>query len=218
MNHDQFAAAIVDQYSAFSNALIADYLVKRQTGDGISRAGRFRIDGLVAVARFVDRAFSTTAEYVSPFEVTMPINGRDHPLLNTLRNVAIKNVNDLIGMLISGDSDAMMFSRNAGSIGKLLKNRIEKPQLKIADRRGAKWAAERFVLANARKYAYDIYINDAIDKIGVDLIQVFYPDATHANNGLILSVSGKSATYPALALARSTIFHPYSTASVRAYV
>ncbi len=215
MDYDRYASSLRAEYEAFGGALISDYLKHTSTGRGLDAVGEFRQAGLGLVSRFVARAVSLTNDYLAPMGSGSFTDARDQPFLNALRQIAIKNLNDLIVRLMGGGArQANALTRPAGAVGLLLQKKLAKPELLAADRAGRKWPAEKLVAVLARDFAYQTYLDAEIERFdeeGVETVQVVYPDATHKNHGLSMRLDD-------VAPVRKSIFHPNSQARLVPYV
>lgn len=218
MNYDHYAAQARAEYEVFSHALIADYLAHSNAGGDLHAVGTFRASGLAIVARFVDRAKELTNLYLAPMGGGGLRDARDHPYLNTLRQIAIKNLNDLIVRLMGGGNRlADTLTRPAGAIGILLQRKLAKPakpELVAVDRSGRRWPADKLVAVLTRDFAYQAYLDAEIERFdleGVEMVTVVYPDPTHAQHGLVMRLDE-------VGLVRKSIFHPNSQARLVPHV
>lgn len=215
MNYDLYASQARAEYESFSHALIADYLAHSTAGRGLHAVGTFRASGLALVTRFVDRAKDLTNDYLAAQGGGGFRDAREQPYLNALRQIAIKNLNDLIVRLMGGTNRlADTLTRPAGAIGILLQQKLAKPELVANDKSGRKWPADKLVAVMTRDFAYQAYLDAEIERFdeeGVEMVMVAYPDSTHAQHGLAMRLEEVS-------LVRKSIFHPNSQARLVPYV
>jgi hypothetical protein len=215
MNYDLYASQARAEYESFAHALIADYLSHSAAGRDLHAVGTFRMSGLALVARFVGRATALTNDYLAPLGGGGFRDAREHPYLNALRQLAIKNLNDLIVRLMGGSNRlADTLTRPAGAIGLLLQQRLAKPELVALDKSGRRWPADKLVAVMTRDFAYQAYLDAEIELFkgeGVETVMVVYPDSTHNQHGRAMRLDD-------VGLVRKSIFHPNSQARLVPYV
>lgn len=212
MIYDQYGAAISAEFEMFTGALKLLYLQTSRASAGMESAHGFRMLGLAEVVRFMQRATGLTDNYLSNFGSGV-VNDRDTPVLNTLRGIAIKNVNDLsVDMMAPASRVADLLTRPAGAVGLLLQKRLTDPQFTAIDKSGRKWQAALLVKTVARDFAYQAYIDFQAAQIiasGANAAEVVWMDPTPAGYGTIVLLAD-------LARARARYFHPNATAQLRA--
>lgn len=215
MDFNLYTSLARAEYASFSNALIADYLAHSNGGRDLHAVGTFRASGLAIVTRFVDRAKELTNNYLAPQGGGGFRDAREHPYLNALRQIAIKNLNDLIVRLMGGSNRlADTLTRPAGAIGILLQQKLAKPELVALDKSGRRWPADKLVAVLTRDFAYQAYLDAEIERMdeeGVEMVMVAYPDSTHAQHGLVMRLDE-------VGLVRKSIFHPNSQARLVPHV
>jgi hypothetical protein len=216
MEYDRFASSLRADYAGFAANLVARYLAAAAAGRGIEAVSGFRVQGLADISALLGRAIARTNDYLAPLGAATITDAREKPFLNQLRQIALKNLNDLIVKLMGGAGRmADVFNRPAGAVGLLLQKKLEAPpRLLVRDRAGRAWQAETFVASLARDFAYQSYLDSVIERLdaaGVDMVQVVYPDPTHEHHGMPLRLDE-------VGLIRKTIFHPNSNATLVPYV
>lgn len=215
MDYDRYASAIRAEYDAFAGNLTADYLALTAAGRGVDGVGQFRMGGLALISTLLGRAIALTNDYVAPLGGGAVRDARENPWLNTLRQIATKNLNDLIVKLMGGGMrPADLLNRPAGAVGLLLQKKMDRPRLTARDKAGRAWQADKLVALMARDFAYQAYLDATIERFdeeGVEWVQVVYPDSTHDNHGLHMRLDE-------VGLIRKSIFHPNSNARLVPYV
>jgi hypothetical protein len=105
-------------------------------------------------------------------------------------------------------------------IGALLKIRAEAVKglaFTTFDRIGHKWASELYLATTVRATMVDTYVQGflyALQQANLDLVKIRYADASHANDDLAFSITGKTPGYPAYADIAREVFHPNTTATL----
>lgn len=213
MEYDRYASAVRAEYGAFANAIAADYLLRQASHqDTATAVAQFRLSALALVSHLISRATSLSDDYF----VGLGIGPQQHyGLVDALSVIATKNVNDLIKKLIGASQRlASVLRDETGAIGKLLQQRAIKPDLVAIDTSGRRWVADKLITVMARDFAYQAYLDAQIHKLdddGTEFVQIVYPDTDHENHGLVMRLEE-------LSQARKKIFHPNSTARIKAYV
>ena len=219
MIYDQYGAAIGVEFEMFAATLKTLYIQTRAAARGLEAGHNFRMLGLAQVVSFMQRATDLTRDFMNGIGLEFT-SDRDTPVLNTLRGVAIKNVNDLsLDIMAPTQRMADLLNRPAGYVGLLLQKRLADPELVAIDRAGRKWQAAALVKTVARDFAYQAYIDFQVDQIldsGANAAEVVWMNPEHPNYGDIVMLSGSSKLHPDLAAVRSFYFHPNATAQLRA--
>lgn len=224
MEYDRYASAVRADYALFAANLTNRYLTARLGQKvGPRTVHEFRLHALVDTVTFGN----SVAERAKAYLLALGQSGNTEVAANhflTLHAIADKNAQDL-GVRLMGGSDtrvANLLNREAGAIGQLLQRHAQRVGLTAQDRAGRTWQADKLVSLLARKFAYDAFIDAQAHHIesvqGYDLAEVVYPDPTHHEHGTLVSLSGDDSDFPAFAGVRDRIFHPNSTAQLRAYV
>lgn len=215
MEYDRYGQAIRAEYEVFTSGLVARYMTQRAAGRGIDAVSEFRLEGLAAISTLLGRAIALTNDYLAPLGEGAIRDARENPWLDQLRQIAVKNLNDLIVKLMGGGArPADMLNRPAGAIGLLLQKKLDTPRLTVRDRAGRAWPADKMVATSARDFAYQAYLDATIehlDEEGVEFVDIVYPDPTHENHGMTIRLDE-------VALVRKTIFHPNSNARLVPHV
>lgn len=140
-------------------------------------------------------------------------------LFDDIDRIAAANARSLRERLSGrGKMLADMLKDASGGVGRLLQRKLEKPDFKAVDASGRTWNAKALMGTMVRDYGYQTAIEQQLAGMAGDLAVVTYTDPAHANNGLVFSISGKTAGYPTFGQIRPTIFHPNATAQVTEYV
>lgn len=218
MEYDRFRANVAKNYANFKNALVVDYLGREAAGVDISGVNQFRKTGLVLTQRFVSDVQQLVSEYIAHNTNGTLVGTSRGRVVDSLHAIAAHNVTDLRARLMGGAGrTADLFNRPAGAMGLLLQKKLATPELTSMDRTGRRWKSQMLVESIARDFAYQTTITFQAATIARDLAQVVYANANHPNQGLVVSLSGQP-NYPSFATIRGAIFHPNSTAELRAYV
>jgi len=213
MEHDRYTQTIRAEYEAFTARLSAQYLTV--AGNGMDAVASFRLAGLGMISALLGRAIALTNDYLAPLGGGVVRDARELPWLDQLRQIAIKNLNDLIVKLMGGGlRQADMLNRPAGAFGALLQKKLEAPRLTVRDRAGRAWKADALVAGYARDFAYQAYLDAQIARLkeeGAQVATIVYPDPTHRNHGMQVNLADIDQV-------RKTIFHPNSNARLVAHV
>jgi len=213
MEYDRYASAVRHEYASFTNDVMTEYLTR--SAAGVESVGAFRVYGLGKVSGLLARVLTLTNDYLAPTGNGALRDPRDNVWIDTLRHIAIKNVNDLIVRLMGGAGRlADTLTRPAGAVGLLLQRKVARPELTATDHSGRKWQADKLVAVMARDFAYQAYLDATIDKLkgeGVEWVQVAHPSAYHPHHGLVMRLAEVGQL-------RKSIFHPNSHARLVPHV
>lgn len=213
MEYDRYTQAMRAEYEAFAARLTSQYL--SVAGNGMDAVAGFRLAGLGMISTLLGRAIVQTNDYLAPLGGGVVRDARELPWLDQLRQIAMKNLNDLIVHLMGGGvRQADMLSRPAGAFGALLQKRLEAPRLTVRDRAGRAWKADALVAGYARDFAYQAHLDATIARLveqGTEFATVAYPDPTHRNHGMQVRLADLDEV-------RKSIFHPNSNAQLVAHV
>ena len=217
-------------YSLFLYALTGRYLTAITPGAEVSPKSVIGLqdDGYTFARTFLDGVKRTLSDYFAPALSGMSLEGqgaiRDHQgrFLNDLYRVTVANVTTVSKQLKLGRGEyAKAIKEPRGVIADLVQKRMENPNYKIQDSAKRQWDAKKYVWFTTRDFLYQSLIEIQLMKIrdaGGDLAQVVYDDPSHANNGLVFSITGATEGYPNLTQIQAKVFHPNATAKVQAYV
>lgn len=215
MDYDRYASAVRAEYATFANELLTEYLTQTSAGRGLDAVGSFRLFGLGKVAGLLTRATALTNDYLAPTGKGTLRDTRDNPWLDALRQIAIKNLNDLIVRMMGGTARlANTLTRPAGAVGLLLQRKVATPELVANDKSGRKWPADKLVAVMARDFAYQAYLDAAIERFeaeGVEWVEVAHSNPDHPAHGTVMRIDE-------ISLVRKSIFHPNSNARLVPYV
>ena len=213
MEYDRYAQSVRAEYEVFASGLIARYLAV--AGTGIDAVGAFRLDALAGISKLLGRAIALTNDYLAPLGGGVVRDVRELPWLDQLRQIALKNLNDMIVKLMGGGvRQADMLSRPAGAFGALLQKKLEAPRLTLRDRAGRAWKADTLVATYARDFAYQAYLDAQVARLkgeGVEVATIVYPDQTHRSHGMQVRLDDIDKI-------RKAIFHPNSNARLVTHV
>jgi len=216
MEADRYAGAVRAQYELFTSGLTARHLTISAAGRDAKGVSEFRREGLVAITTLLASVTALTESYLTDLgRPTVIYDACDDKWLNQLRNIAIKNMNDLIVKMMGGGlRPADVLNRPGGAVGLLLQKKLDMPRLTVCDRAGRARPADRMVATSARDFAYQAYLDITIDRLDADdveFVDVVYPDPTHENHGMTIRLDE-------VGLIRKTIFHPNSSARLVPHV
>lgn len=215
MDYDRYASAVRAEYAAFVSHITAEYLARGASGQGVEAVSELRIAGLKRVSALMTHVLALTNDYLAPTGNGTLHDPRDNTWLSELRQIAVKNLNDLIARMMGGAGRlADMLNRPAGAVGLLLQKKVARPELFAIDRSGRRWHAEKLVAVMARDFAYQTYLDRTIAELeaaGAEWAQVAHPNGEHQQHGLVIHL-------PKIGLIRKSIFHPNSHARLVPHV
>lgn len=222
MIYDDFGAQMKKEYDVFLFALAGRYLSAMAPGAEVTPKMVNDLKADVADLRdtYLSSASKSITAYVAELE-----NGdsteQSVTLMNELAMVTSQNISTLIGRMKGVHQDALKSVKNAhGGIGLLLQKKLATPEFSVETSSGRKYKAADYVRGMTRDFAYRLWLSARMEQISwtTDLATVSYDDPSHANYGLVFSISGDSTEYPSFASLERSIFHFNASAKVEMYV
>jgi len=219
MSFETFAERFVGQYNLFLLALIGKYMMARARRVTAGDIVRFQTDGFALGRAFSDAAKALIEEYAS--SLTSEPNGDELAVLRVQRQRIDAYVTVAIGEGIETLARALFLSSVTTSINTpgmkaLQSKQLDDPQFLLRDSADRRWDARKLMRAVARDFAYQTLIRYQVAearRTGETQAMVTYPDANHADNGMLFSLEN-SAAMPTFNDIEASIFHPNSTATV----
>jgi hypothetical protein len=230
MDYSGFASRVVAEYHLFQMAITGRFSIVAASSDMTPKGVKqFQVDGYGLGRTFVSTVERTVDEYVTELlngaseGLTKAVLERRDGLIKKFRKVVISNIETTASKLrlnalgVSGEIDAGV----SGAISTIAQKYNQVIHFKTEDSASRSWESDHLIYTFARDFGYQTYIDSilaTITEAGNDLAQVMYADAEHRNNGMVFSITGKSADYPSLEEIRKSVFHPNAIAMVKAYV
>lgn len=230
MKFDHLNSVLKTEYELFLSRLKGAYLgfvAPGKTVD-VSTVAEMKREGVEASARFIERLNVIAAEFVSSEGENL--SQRDLDALSGIvsntstrvevmlaHNVAtvVKLLRESTGILASALND------DHGPVGQLISKRLSEVKFKALDDAGRNWDSEKLFAFYSRNMFYGVMINAEVLQAkasGVDLMEVYYEDPTHKNNGIIFSITGDTDGYPKLDELQTSVFHFNAKAEIKPYV
>lgn len=219
MRYDRFASDISAVYELYSSALMSLLSNARLQMLSPSVILKLQVEGNQAMIAMLKAADALTFVYLTEVEggtpTDPPTDRGDTDFTKALRVIAFKNVTQMVLMAKGGKPFDSLLTHMNGAMAALLKERGAERTLSVLDSAGRTWRSSTLAKFLARDFAYQTFLDIQAVKLAEqgDLVEVSYTDPTHANQGLVLSLSGAEG-YPSLASVRAKIFHPNATAQL----
>lgn len=216
----EFTNRLVGNYELFLYAITGRYLEFRSTGAVIAPFEIKRLE--IDAQRLARNFYAASADSVEDFIASVSMHGSDELLASlTVRKIVVLR---LIGQMVAENVAQVLLSARSGTqgvsklleahgaMGLLVQRQAGKIRFKSRDTSGRNWDSAPIFHVIARDFAYQCWIDAALDNIadsGVTDVQVAYQNATR--NFVIALVDLDDSK-------RSEIFHPNSSALPEAYV
>lgn len=220
MIFDSFASRIAVRYEMFLLAIAGRYQQSASAGVKVSPQSlrSLRNDLTIMMKSYLVQVRDDAEFYLDSVN-HLSISESKNAVDGYIKQVALlvsSNITTLTAKAVGADRLGSTLKGEGGAMGMLLQKRAAVVSFSGRDSSGRNWKANALMKLQAREFAYRLAIRNQAAGIGRtnDLAKIVYPDPTHKNNGMIVSLSGNDAEHLSLQSVMSEIFHPNSTATL----
>jgi len=217
MIYDDFAMRVRGDYELFLMALRGEYL--SLVMPGVEVTPRTVMDFHTRAKKQREAFMQTAKERATTFLQEHKSARSDMLYDDFMSNVyraTVQNMSYLVGRLKGSEVNPLRMEAHS-AMGLLLQKQMTQPEFEIKTHTGRKYKAQHYLKAEARHFAYNVWLEGELAKIAEssDLAEVHYANSQHPNNGLVFSITGNAPDYPSLDSLRDSIFHFNAQAMVR---
>jgi len=221
MIFDDFATKLKQDYDLFLFALAGRYLTLMAPGAEVSphMVRQMQEQGAALAKTFLSSASARVDDFAQSYPLA-DSDVRSARFKRELSNIAAQNIYTLMQRMKGGAQNTLAGVKEAhGAIGLLLQQKLSNPDFRIKTPKGRSFDAASYLLAEARNYAYQSWIEFTLAQIAQtsDLAQVNYPNPEHVGHGTVFSISGQTPGYKSFEQIK-LMFHYNSTAFITHHV
>lgn len=216
--YDDFGKKLTDSYGLFLFALMGRYHQTR--APGIEITPRAVVDLQRDARKLADTFYESAKTEINSYLASIYtessgalLSVRGALMEAHVRSLLADNLTQANKLAKTGINNVATMLRGAtGAVGMLAQRGLGRIDFKVIDTAGRRWDAEKLMLVLARDFAYQSYIDVAIQTYAdqeVDLLEL--------SDGRLLSIRGTEG-YHSLQDVRRTVFHMNSKMMVTPYV